>query len=163
LPGVMGLSTMLLRSMHQARYSEDNYDHFGFATENYTHFTSPIRSYPDLFVHRLIREMAQPSPKTIEYWAVNIHEIALQSSTSQIRRYPDLSVHRLLREMAQPSLKTIEYWAEKIPEIAQQSSNRERRAVDAEREVEKMKKAEFMEKHVGEQFEGVIASVTRFG
>lgn len=119
--GEMVLSTMLLRSMQQARYSEDNYGHFGLAAENYTHFTSPIRRYPDLIVHRLIREMAQPSPKTIEYWA------------------------------------------EKIPEIAQQSSNRERRAVDAEREVEKMKKAEFMEKHVGEQFEGVIASVTRFG
>ncbi|WP_270740793.1 ribonuclease R [Lactococcus formosensis] len=120
-PGEMVLSTMLLRSMQQARYSEDNYGHFGLAAENYTHFTSPIRRYPDLIVHRLIREMDQPSPKTIEYWA------------------------------------------EKIPEIAQQSSNRERRAVDAEREVEKMKKAEFMEKHVGEQFEGVIASVTRFG
>ncbi|QPS71550.1 ribonuclease R [Lactococcus garvieae] len=120
-PGELVLSTMLLRSMQQARYSEDNYGHFGLAAENYTHFTSPIRRYPDLIVHRLIREMAQPSPKTIEYWA------------------------------------------EKIPEIAQQSSNRERRAVDAEREVEKMKKAEFMEKHVGEEFEGVIASVTRFG
>lgn len=120
-PGEMVLSTMLLRSMQQARYSEDNYGHFGLAAENYTHFTSPIRRYPDLIVHRLIRELAQPSPKTVEYWA------------------------------------------EKIPEIAQQSSNRERRAVDAEREVEKMKKAEFMEKHVGEEFEGVVASVTRFG
>ncbi|MCG5648308.1 RNB domain-containing ribonuclease, partial [Oliverpabstia sp. DFI.9.49] len=69
----------------QARYSEDNYGHFGLAAENYTHFTSPIRRYPDLIVHRLIRELAQPSPKTIEYWAEKIPEIAQQSSNRERR------------------------------------------------------------------------------
>lgn len=122
-PGEMVLSTMLLRSMQQARYSENNEGHFGLAAENYTHFTSPIRRYPDLLVHRLIREIGEgKTPANI-----------------------------------------LQKWEDKIPEIAEHSSHRERRAVDAEREVEKMKKAEFMEEHVGEEFEGIIASVTRFG
>lgn len=122
-PGELVLSTMLLRSMQQARYSENNEGHFGLAAENYTHFTSPIRRYPDLLVHRLIREIGSGKiPASI-----------------------------------------LQKWEEKIPEIAEHSSHRERRAVDAEREVEKMKKAEFMEEHVGEEFTGIIASVTRFG
>ena len=120
-PGEVVLSTMLLRSMQQARYSETNAGHFGLAANNYTHFTSPIRRYPDLLVHRLIRVMDHPTAKEIDKWD------------------------------------------ERIPEMAQHTSNRERRAVDAEREVEKMKKAEFMERHVGEEFDGIIASVTRFG
>ena len=120
-PGEAVLSTMLLRSMQQARYSEANLGHYGLAAENYTHFTSPIR------------------------------------------RYPDLLVHRLIREMNHPSVKEIEKWQEKIPEIASHSSDRERRAVDAEREVEKMKKAEYMEDFVGQEFTGVISSVTKFG
>jgi len=122
-PGEMVLSTMLLRSMQQARYSENNEGHFGLAAENYTHFTSPIRRYPDLLVHRLIREIGE----------------------------------------GKTSASILQKWEDKIPEIAEHSSHRERRAVDAEREVEKMKKAEFMEEHVGEEFEGIIASVTRFG
>ncbi|AYG00509.1 ribonuclease R [Lactococcus allomyrinae] len=122
-PGEMVLSTMLLRSMQQARYSENNAGHFGLAAENYTHFTSPIRRYPDLLVHRLIREIG-------------------------FGKIDD---------------KLLQKWEDKIPEIAEHSSHRERRAVDAEREVEKMKKAEFMEEHIGEHFEGVISSVTRFG
>lgn len=120
-PSELVLSTMLLRSMQQARYSEENAGHFGLAAENYTHFTSPIRRYPDLLVHRLIRALAHPTEKVIAKWE------------------------------------------EKLPTIAQHCSNRERRAVDAEREVEKMKKAEFMEKFVGEIYEGVVSSVTRFG
>lgn len=122
-PGEMVLSTMLLRSMQQARYSENNAGHFGLAAENYTHFTSPIRRYPDLLVHRLIREIGS----------------------------------------GKVDAKILQKWEEEIPEIAEHSSHRERRAVDAEREVEKMKKAEFMEEHVGEQFEGIVSSVTRFG
>ncbi|MFC4652388.1 ribonuclease R [Lactococcus nasutitermitis] len=122
-PAELVLSTMLLRSMQQARYSENNAGHFGLAAENYTHFTSPIRRYPDLLVHRLIDEFV----------------------------------------VGKATNEKIDYWEEKIPEIAQEASRLERRAVDAEREVEKMKKAEFMESHVGEVFEGVISSVTRFG
>ncbi|MDR1567805.1 MAG: ribonuclease R [Streptococcaceae bacterium] len=115
------LSNMLLRSMQQARYSEINEGHFGLAAEFYTHFTSPIRRYPDLIVHRMIRFYKDK---------------------------PKLNQEKLL---------------ERLGEIATQASQRERRAVDAEREVEKVKKAEFMSEYVGESFVGVISSVTRFG
>ena len=121
-PEAAVINTMLLRSMQQARYSEDNYGHYGLAAEYYTHFTSPIRRYPDLIVHRLIRTYSQD-----------------QSETTQ------------------------EKWAEKLPDIANHSSKMERRAVDAEREVDSMKKAEYMAEKVGEEFDGLISSVTKFG
>lgn len=120
-PGGEVLSMMLLRSMQQARYSEHNHGHYGLAADYYTHFTSPIRRYPDLLVHRLIREYDQVTDKKLAHFEG------------------------------------------KIPEMATQSSSLERRAVDAERVVEAMKKAEYMEKHVGEVFEGVISSVVKFG
>ncbi len=120
-PGEIVLSTMLLRSMQQARYDEDNLGHFGLAAEYYTHFTSPIRRYPDLLVHRLIR--AESHPTTL----------------------------------------VIEHFEEIIPEIAQLTSSRERRAIDAERAVEAMKKAEYMESYVGTEYDVTISSVTRFG
>lgn len=116
------INTMLLRSMQQARYSEDNYGHYGLAAEYYTHFTSPIRRYPDLIVHRLIRTYSQDQSEA-----------------------------------------TKEKWAETLPEIADHSSKMERRAVEAEREVDSMKKAEYMAERVGEEFDGIISSVTKFG
>ncbi|MBG9368215.1 ribonuclease R [Streptococcus sp. NLN64] len=115
------LSMMLLRSMQQARYSEHNHDgHYGLAAPFYTHFTSPIRRYPDLMVHRMMRDYRKSAEK-----AGHFQEI--------------------------------------LPAIASQSSNRERRAIDAERFVESMKKAEFMSDFVGQEFDGVIASVVKFG
>nr|WP_049476905.1 ribonuclease R [Streptococcus constellatus] len=114
------LSMMLLRSMQQARYSEHNYGHYGLAAEFYTHFTSPIRRYPDLLVHRMVRDYGRSK------------EIA-------------------------------EHFEQVIPDIASQSSSRERRAIEAEREVEAMKKAEFMEEFVGEEFDGIVSSVVKFG
>ncbi|GGC78480.1 ribonuclease R [Enterococcus wangshanyuanii] len=116
------INTMLLRSMQQARYSEDNYGHYGLAAEYYTHFTSPIRRYPDLIVHRLIRS-----------YEGNVSE------------------------------KLKEKWEQHLPDIADHSSKMERRAVEAEREVDAMKKAEFMADKIGEEYVGVISSVTRFG
>ncbi|GMA09178.1 ribonuclease R [Tetragenococcus halophilus subsp. flandriensis] len=116
------INTMLLRSMQQARYSEENVGHYGLAAEYYTHFTSPIRRYPDLLVHRLIRSYSEDK-----------------------------------------SEKNQGKWAEKIPEIAQHSSDMERRAVECERDVDSMKKAEFMQDHIDEEFEGVISSVVKFG
>lgn len=116
------INTMLLRSMQQARYSEDNFGHYGLAAEYYTHFTSPIRRYPDLIVHRLIRSYGQD-----------------------------------------PSEANQTYWKNELPEIAEHSSKMERRAVEAEREVDAMKKAEYMMDKVGEEFEGIISSVVKFG
>ncbi|MGV1214633.1 ribonuclease R [Enterococcus hirae] len=116
------INTMLLRSMQQARYSEDNFGHYGLAAEYYTHFTSPIRRYPDLIVHRLIRSYGQD-----------------------------------------PSEANQTYWENELPEIAEHSSKMERRAVEAEREVDAMKKAEYMMDKVGEEFEGIISSVVKFG
>ncbi|PPB10712.1 ribonuclease R [Brevibacillus laterosporus] len=118
------ISTVLLRSMKQARYDAESLGHFGLSTDFYTHFTSPIRRYPDLIVHRMIR---------------------------------------LWLEKKQLDAKEEAYWTAEMPIIAEHTSQRERVAVDAERETDDLKKAEFMLQHIGEEFEGVISSVTSFG
>lgn len=119
------ISTMMLRSMKQAKYDAESTGHFGLAAEFYTHFTSPIRRYPDLVIHRIIREVIE-------------HGGALPE-------------------------QRMEYLASRMQEIAQQSSERERVAVEAERDTEQLKKAEFMLDKVGEEFPGIISSVTSFG
>ena len=121
-PGAEVMNMMLLRSMQQARYSEHNHGHYGLAAQYYTHFTSPIRRYPDLLVHRMIREYTN--------------------------------------NMSQ---ETREHFEEVIPELATSSSTLERRAIDAERVVEAMKKAEYMEEFVGQEFDGIVGSVVKFG
>ncbi len=119
------LSTMMLRSMKQAKYDAESTGHFGLAAEYYSHFTSPIRRYPDLVIHRVIREVLESGGALNE--------------------------------------KRHEQLAGRMADIAQQSSERERVAVDAERDTEALKKAEFMLDKVGEEFEGIISSVTSFG
>ncbi|MNW48559.1 Ribonuclease R [compost metagenome] len=119
------ISTMMLRSMKQAKYDAESTGHFGLAAEFYTHFTSPIRRYPDLIIHRVIREVIENGGALSEQRA--------------------------------------EYLASRMHDIAQQSSERERVAVDAERDTEQLKKAEFMLDKVGEEFPGIISSVTNFG
>ncbi|HEX6939632.1 MAG TPA: ribonuclease R [Longimicrobiales bacterium] len=116
------ISTVLLRSMKQARYSPDNDGHFGLAAKHYTHFTSPIRRYPDLVVHRLAG-----------------------------RAFID-------GERPPESLRD-----EALPTIARLSSERERVAVEAERDSIDLKKVEFMERHLGDEFPGTISGVTTFG
>lgn len=123
-PEEMVISTVMLRSMKQAKYEAESLGHFGLSAEFYTHFTSPIRRYPDLIVHRLIRTYL------------------IEGKTNQ---------------------QTQEKWRELLPDIAEHSSNMERRSVDAERETDDMKKAEFMADKVGEVFNGIISSVTNFG
>ena len=118
------LSSLLLRSMQKAVYKPENLGHYGLASKYYTHFTSPIRRYPDTTVHRLLRTY--------------------------------LFQHKLDNE-------TVNHWQEKLPFVAEHSSKMERASVDCEREVEDMKMAEYMEDHVGEEFEGMISSVTNFG
>lgn len=117
------ISRLALRSMKQAKYTTLNVGHFGLSTQYYTHFTSPIRRYPDLQIHRIIKE--------------NIH--------GKLNR------------------KRIEHYDQILPGVADQSSKLERRAQNAERDVEKLKKVEYMKNHIGEHFTGVISGVTTWG
>ena len=117
------LSRLTLRSMKQAKYTVQCTGHFGLATQYYCHFTSPIRRYPDLQIHRIIKETLRG-------------------------RMND---------------KRMEHYDSILPEVAAQSSARERRAEEAERETDKLKKVEYMSEHIGELFEGVISSVTAWG
>jgi ribonuclease R len=117
------LSYLMLRSFMQARYSEHNLGHFGLATHEYTHFTSPIRRYPDLFVHRLLK------------------------------RYIDRDA----------SSARMENTIGRLPEIALHSSSRERIAEEAEREIERIKKAQFMADKIGEEFDAITLSKSRQG
>ena len=118
------LSSLLLRSMQKAVYKPENLGHYGLASKCYTHFTSPIRRYPDTTVHRLLRTY--------------LFDKKLDT-------------------------KTMRHWEDKLVFIAEHSSSRERASIDCEREVEDMKMAEYMEKHIGEEFEGMISTVTSFG
>ncbi|MFL0504216.1 ribonuclease R [Ureibacillus sp. 179-F W5.1 NHS] len=118
------ISTMLLRSMQQAKYYPESIGHFGLSTDFYTHFTSPIRRYPDLIVHRLIRTYL------------------VEGDVSK---------------------ETTFKWAQVMDEIADHTSERERRAVDAERDTDALKKAQFMSDKIGEEFEGIVSSITNFG
>jgi len=117
------IARLTLRSMKQAKYSTECTGHFGLACQYYCHFTSPIRRYPDLQIHRIIKE--------------------------QLRG-------RLKEER-------IEHYREILPEVAKHSSEMERRADEAERETDKLKKVEYMEQHIGEEYEGVISGVTNWG
>lgn len=123
-PEQMIISRLMLRSMKQAKYDPQSIGHFGLATEFYTHFTSPIRRYSDLIVHRLIR------------------------------------TYLFDKKMDK---KTRDQWKEKMPDIARHTSETERAAIDAEREVDDLKKAEYMQERIGEEYIGTISSVTNFG
>lgn len=114
---------LLLRSMKQAKYTTDCIGHFGLAARYYCHFTSPIRRYPDLQIHRIIKE--------------NLRS-------------------RMTKEKKQ-------HYKEILPDVASRSSMLERRAEEVERETVKMKKAEYMMAHIGEEFEGIISGVTEWG
>ena len=118
------LSSLLLRSMRKAQYSKDNIGHFGLASKAYTHFTSPIRRFPDLQVHRLLK------------------------------------TYLIDNDMSMTTINTLE---NSLVEVAQHSSEREVAAIDAERGVLDMKMAEYMEDHIGEEFEGTIDTITNFG
>ncbi|MDE7430998.1 MAG: RNB domain-containing ribonuclease, partial [Lachnospiraceae bacterium] len=117
------ISRLTLRSMKQAKYTTMSTGHFGLATKYYCHFTSPIRRYPDLQIHRIIKE----------------------------------NLHGSLNE------KRVRHYEAILPEIAEHSCITERRADEAERDTDKIKKVEYMEKYLGEVFDGVISSITNWG
>ncbi len=117
------ISRLTLRSMKRAKYTTESIGHFGLATRYYCHFTSPIRRYPDLQIHRIIKE-----------------NLRGRLNEGRIAHYEEI-----------------------LPQVAARSSELERRADEAERETEKLKKVEYMEDHIGEEYEGVISSITAWG
>ena len=117
------ISRVALRSMMQAKYTTECVGHFGLALQYYCHFTSPIRRYPDLQIHRIIKD----------------------------------SIRGRLDE------KKLAHYAEILPDVAKHCSDTERRADDAERDTDKLKKAQYMEQHIGEVYEGVVSGVTAWG
>ncbi|TJX14269.1 ribonuclease R [Tissierella creatinini] len=117
------ISTLLLRSLKKAVYSSESGIHFGLAAKYYSHFTSPIRRYPDLVIHRIIKDYLKG-----------------KLSSDKINR-----------------------WEKILPEIADHTSMTERRADDAEREVDDLKKAQYMSERIGEEYTGMVSSVTNFG
>lgn len=117
------ISTLMLRSLQKARYSDVHSWHFGLAAEYYSHFTSPIRRYPDLIIHRIMKEQ-------------------ISGKLDDIR---------------------IEHYRSILPDITKSNSERERAAQDGERDCEDMKKAEYMQDRLGEEFEGIISNITAFG
>ena len=116
------LSSLAIQTMAKAKYSNVNIGHFGLGSKRYSHFTSPIRRYPDLTLHRLVKDY--------------------------LKRY---------------SPKVISKWEKLLPVIADHSSIKEQDSINCERDVEKMKKAQYMENHIGEVYQGVISGVCEFG
>ena len=117
------IARLTLRSMKQAKYSTECTGHFGLACQYYCHFTSPIRRYPDLQIHRIMKEVLRGRMKE----------------------------------------ERITHYAELLPSVAEHCSQTERRADEAERETVKMKKAEYMERHIGEEFDAVVSGITSYG
>ncbi len=161
------LSYLMLRSLKQARYSEVNEGHFALAAPVYTHFTSPIRRYPDLIVHRILKDVLHETPEQEEHGvSVGVGRIAHSESPSPwSKRLAPVSPTRKRgthqEEHRAPLGGPIS--EDTLHEIAEESSQSERRADDAERELMEWKKVKFMEDRVGEEFAGLIVSVTKFG
>jgi ribonuclease R len=168
------LSFLMLRSLKQARYSEDNLGHFALAATTYTHFTSPIRRYPDLIVHRILKQVLLDSA---ERWEGEIPVgvfFALEESragphSTSLRAGPRHtgteapSPWSKRRERDPMPLADGPIPIDELHSIAEESSQSERRADDAERELVEWKKVKFMQDRVGEDFDGLIISVTKYG
>ncbi len=168
------LSYLMLRSLKQARYSEENLGHFALAATSYTHFTSPIRRYPDLIVHRILKDVLRDSA---ERWdgEVPVGTSASEGKAQHVagRRGAEAPlVHGKHADTASPWSKRRErelrrcdgpISLEELHAIAEESSQSERRADEAERELMEWKKSKFMQDRVGEDFDGLIISVTKFG
>ncbi len=164
------LSFLMLRSLKQARYSEDNAGHFALAATTYTHFTSPIRRYPDLIVHRILKQVLVDSAEKWEGEVpVGVSSTSEESQGERLRRTGPASPspwskrrdHAAHRESIK--LQDGPIPLEELHSIAEESSQSERRADDAERELMEWKKVKFMQDRVGEDFDGLIISVTKYG
>jgi ribonuclease R len=176
------LSYLMLRSLKQAKYSEENVGHFALAAPTYTHFTSPIRRYPDLIVHRILKDVLRDSAEkhdgqvpvgvgvlsnTRGAWAKDrSRESGVRSQREQSpwgKGSPKRAGHAEKHGSETRATQDGPIPPEVLHEIAMESSESERRADDAERELMEWKKIKFMQDRVGEDFEGLIISVTKFG
>jgi ribonuclease R len=161
------LSYLMLRSLKQARYSEENLGHFALAATSYTHFTSPIRRYPDLIVHRVLKDVLRKSSQVSQHQRDRGHPDLTHAIISQPAFEEKASPwsKRRTRAGAPAPHEALggPVGVEELHEIAEESSRAERRAADAERELMEGKKVKFMQDRVGEDFDGLITSVTKFG
>jgi ribonuclease R len=199
------LSYLMLRSLKQARYSEENLGHFALAAPSYTHFTSPIRRYPDLIVHRILKQVLHDSPEKhdgeipvgvfpldsnagacpepgrrvppAQARAEHTQASGLADSFEGPRAFSPPSGRRDAGATSSPWSKRRDHAAhrealeplggpipiDELHNIAEESSHSERRADEAERELMEWKKVKFMQDRVGEDFDGLITSVTKFG
>ena len=165
------LSYLMLRSLKQARYSEENLGHFALAAPTYTHFTSPIRRYPDLIVHRILKDVLRDR-ESERSESVEERRFSAASHRQQRGGFspratiplppgPSAAITPRTARRSQPLAGPIPL--EELHAIAEESSHSERRADDAERELMEWKKVKFMQDRVGEDFDGLITSVTKFG
>jgi ribonuclease R len=165
------LSYLMLRSLKQARYSEENVGHFALAAPTYTHFTSPIRRYPDLIVHRILKEVLRESDESGLRAGQHAHAAQAASTPLPHRReqqprpspWSKRGDKNAKPEVGHKKALTGPLSLEELHDIAEDSSLAERRADEAERELMEWKKVKFMSERVGEDFDGLIVSVTKFG
>jgi ribonuclease R len=197
------LSYLMLRSLKQARYSEENAGHFALAAATYTHFTSPIRRYPDLIVHRILKEVLRDSAEhrdgeiPVAVWRGGLARGLSAGEVNESQSVPRDRKEQLFRALSEKKVEGIlspenpragrprhtevaSPWSKRrdqerpplsegpialkeLHAIAEESSHSERRADDAERELMEWKKAKFMQDRIGEDFDGLIISVTKFG
>ena len=156
------ISTLILRTLKVARYEPENKGHFGIASKCYCHFTSPIRRYPDLFIHRVISEYLKNNNNKIEskYNAKKNRETVKVDENSKLK--DDVQKDTVLIKTKLPE-NLYEKYVGQAEKYAEQSSECEKIAQKVERDAEDIKKAEYMQNKIGEEYDGIISSITSFG